>query len=179
MRAVLSSLALPEVEVIEGFAESVPLGDSIAEVVVSGSSFHWFDLDNALAEAARLLTSGGTLAFAWNHPDVSVGWVRRMSDAMLLRRPWRGDRPWSELVPASGLFGPVEQAEFTHVCSWPRSVLADYVRSYSAVGVLAAPEREKVVGRVEAALRAEPELAHADELHIPFRINAYRARTLG
>ena len=176
MRAVLDALSLPGVESVSGSAESVPLEDQAACAVVSGSSFHWFDLDAALCEAARLLVPGGTLAFAWNRPDHSVAWVRRMSEAMRRGQPWRGNRPWAELVAATGLFEPLEQAGFPHVLALSVNAIGDYVRSYSRVGMLPEPEREAAIAQVRSSLRAEPGLEAAEVLEMPFVVTAYRTR---
>jgi SAM-dependent methyltransferase len=174
MRAVLASLALPGVEAIAGSAEALPVGDHVADAVVSGSAFHWFDLDRTLSEAARVLVPGGTLAFAWNHRDDRIDWVRRMSEAIRQGDQWAGNRPWRELVEASGLFGPVERAEFTHVVAIPRGALGDHLRSYSLIGSLPPNEQEVVVARVDAVLAAEPTLDGSATLAMPFVIEGYR-----
>lgn len=172
MRAVLAGLGLPGVDAVNGSAESIPSSDRAADVVVSGSAFHWFELDRALVEAARVLRPGGTLAFAWNQKDERVDWVRRMNDAMRRGEPWMGDRPWAELVGASPLFGPVEHALFPHVAELPREGLSDYVCSYTGVASLPDPERAAVVESVEAIIAGE--LGAARTIGLPFVVDAYR-----
>ena len=46
---------LPEVRVSQAPAEEIPSGDRSYDVVVSAQAFHWFDLDKALPEIARVL----------------------------------------------------------------------------------------------------------------------------
>ena len=39
-------------------AEEIPLGDRSVDVVIAAQAFHWFDLDRALHEIARVLRPG-------------------------------------------------------------------------------------------------------------------------
>ena len=173
MRAVLTGLRLAGVEAVEGSAESIPLADASARAVVSGSAFHWFDLDRTLCETARVLGPGGTLAFAWNRKDVRAAWIRRVVEAMSRSERWMGDRPWAELVGASPLFGPVESAFFPHVVELARAQVADYVCSYATVVSLPDAERAAVVENVEAIV--EDEFGPASTIRLPFVVDAYRA----
>jgi len=172
MREVLAGLALPGVEITAGVAEQIPLPDGSADVVVSGSAFHWFDLERALDESARVLRPGGRLAFAWNQKDVRVAWVRSITDVMRRGEPWMGDRPWIELVGAHPSFRPPERARFAHAVELPRDRLADYVCSYTGVASLAAGERDAVVARVEAIVAEQH--GTATTIGIPFVVDAYR-----
>ncbi len=85
---------LPEVHSVPGRAEKLPLADASVDAVLAGQAMHWFDLDRALPEIARVLTPGGVLAGLWNVDDDRVGWVaelaiisKRKSSPTLLR--WR------------------------------------------------------------------------------------------
>ena len=85
---------LPEVRSVPGRAEELPLADASVDAVLAGQAMHWFDLDRALPEIARVLAPGGVLAGLWNVDDDRVGWVaelsaisRRKSSPTLLR--WR------------------------------------------------------------------------------------------
>src|ERR1700754_5087682 len=49
MRAKLAA-ALPEVEALEGTAQSIPLDDASVDAVVCAQSFHWFARHDALRE---------------------------------------------------------------------------------------------------------------------------------
>jgi ubiquinone/menaquinone biosynthesis C-methylase UbiE len=53
MRAKIAA-ALPDVAVIEGTAEAIPLGQHEVDAVVVGEAFHWFRTAAATAEIARV-----------------------------------------------------------------------------------------------------------------------------
>ena len=78
---------------------------------------HWFDLDRAMPEIARVLTPGGVLAGLWNVDDDRVDWVAELaeiskhnSSVTLLR--WReGDRELPSGAPHRGRFGEFRAAQ--------------------------------------------------------------------
>jgi SAM-dependent methyltransferase len=70
MREVLHA-ALPEIEVLDGTAEDIPLPDASVGAVVVAQAFHWFDPEPALAEVARVLEPQGRLGLVWHSPDRS------------------------------------------------------------------------------------------------------------
>jgi ubiquinone/menaquinone biosynthesis C-methylase UbiE len=70
MRAVLQG-ALPQIDVLDGTAEQIPLPDASVSAVVVAQAFHWFDAKPALAEIARVLEPQGRLGLVWHSPDRS------------------------------------------------------------------------------------------------------------
>src|SRR5262249_54933891 len=66
--AMLAELhrSLPAVRALPGSAESIPLPDASVDAVLSGNAMHWFDMDLAGPEIARVLAPGGVLAGLWN-----------------------------------------------------------------------------------------------------------------
>jgi SAM-dependent methyltransferase len=67
MRAVAAArlAELPDADsfrLVEGTAEDTGLPDGCADVVTASQAMHWFDLDRALPEIARLLRPGGVYA---------------------------------------------------------------------------------------------------------------------
>ena len=75
--AMLSELrgALPTVRALRGSAEAVPVPDASVDAVLAGNAMHWFDMDVAGPEIARVLVPGGILAGLWNVIDNRVDWV--------------------------------------------------------------------------------------------------------
>jgi len=62
--------AVPGVEIVEGWAEALPLDDATADAVTAAAAFHWFDLDRALPEFHRVLRPDGALAVVRNYRDL-------------------------------------------------------------------------------------------------------------
>jgi SAM-dependent methyltransferase len=59
----------PGIEFREGAAEAIPLPDASVDVVLVGSAIHWFDLDRAGPEIARVCRPGGILfVFEYQFP---------------------------------------------------------------------------------------------------------------
>ncbi|MFE4723757.1 class I SAM-dependent methyltransferase, partial [Streptomyces sp. NPDC056728] len=59
--AMLTELrrTLPTVRTLPGSAETLPLPDASVDAVVAGNAMHWFDMDVAGPEMARVLAPGG------------------------------------------------------------------------------------------------------------------------
>ena len=125
-QAMLTELrsALPDVRALPGSAEALPLPDASVDAVVAGNAMHWFDMDVAGPEIARVLAPGGTLAGLWNVMDDSVEWVAalaRVSGSAAIGprdtpASWRIETATAHLprTPAAVRFGFPEQAEFPH-----------------------------------------------------------------
>ena len=60
---------MPSVPSVPGSAEEIPLPDGSADAVLVGQAMHWFDMDRAMPEIARVLAPGGVLAGLWNTDD--------------------------------------------------------------------------------------------------------------
>lgn len=89
MGAQLTRL-LPEVRLLEGTAEAIPLPPASADVLVCAQAFHWFSTEAALAEIHRVLKPDGRLGLVWNVRDESVEWVAAITAIIT---PYEGDTP--------------------------------------------------------------------------------------
>ena len=54
----------PEVTVVAGSAERLPVRDGSVDVITVAAAFHWFDEESAVPELARVLRPEGVLAMA-------------------------------------------------------------------------------------------------------------------
>ena len=77
MRAVL-----PDLEILDGTAEAIPLGDGSVDAVTVAQAVHWFDLERAVPEMLRVLRPGGALVLVWSLPDQRVDWIQRFTAAI-------------------------------------------------------------------------------------------------
>ena len=154
---------------ILGSAEVIPLPDASADVATCAQSFHWFDLEVALPEIARVLRPQGRLALVWNARDDREPWVAELSRTIGAETVERGDV--EEPIEASGLFGPVEQAAFAWAQRLDRSTLRDLVLSRSYCATKAPTEREAILSEVAELF---DEHATGGEIELPYVTECYR-----
>jgi SAM-dependent methyltransferase len=162
---------------VEGSAEAIPLGDFEADAIVAGSSLHWFELDEALAEFRRVLRPGGWFGFGWNHRDTRQPTIARMQERVHeARPPWRSwwTLDWAKEVTSGGHFRDAEHARFEHVLDLPREALDDHLLSYSGLAGFPEDERRRLFGEVAEILDSDPSIRHGDRLLLPFVVDAYR-----
>lgn len=138
---------LPDVRATVGGAEEIPAGDASFDVVVSAQAFHWFDLDRALPEIARVLKPGGRLALVWNEQDGRIPWVRKLG--RIIGTQERENDPTDAIV-GCGRFGEVESATFKQWQVVDRESILDLARSRSNIAVLDDGPREALLDEVRA-----------------------------
>lgn len=78
MCRVLAS-RLPQVGVLRGAAEALPLADASIDAITCAQTWHWVDVETASREAARVVAPDGSLLLCWNTLDVTHPWVLRLS----------------------------------------------------------------------------------------------------
>ena len=163
--------AVPGVEAaVPGTAEAIPLPDASADVVTAAQAFHWFEVDAALPEIARVLRPSGVLALVWNARDDGAAWVGELSRAVRSETIEQSD--FVPELDASELFGPVEQASFSFVQTLDRQRLRDLVLSRSYCAALSAEERAPVLAEVERIFDAHSENG---EIELPYVTYCFRA----
>lgn len=174
MRAVLSRSA-PAAVVVEGTAEAIPLPDAEADALFVSSAWHWFDLDRAVPEIARVLRDGATLGVLGTGMDRSVAWVAALRG--LHRSPGPGARRWREgLNLPEG--SPFETPERHHL-RWTQEMPVDDVLSllgtYSAVIVAPPADQELITEHARALLAEHPATRGRDPIPVPMGTYAWRA----
>ncbi len=171
-RAMLDRLEanLPGVRTAVVHAEELPVADRSVDAVLAAQAFHWFDLERALPEIARVLKPGGRLGLAWNQRDESIPWVRRLGTLIgtqeQLREPARA-------IADSGLFGDVEEATYPHWQQVDRRSIQDLVLSRSNVAVLDDEARAAKLAEVVAFY--DDYGRGMDGMQLPYRCRCFRS----
>jgi len=167
----------PDVPVVAGTAEAMPLAEESLDAVTIAQAFHWFDAERAFRELARVLRRGGRVGIVWNARDRSEPWVDelwRIMDRFEKRAPWRDHENWhdSALGDRPG-FGELHAAEFHHE---QRLSVEDVVQRFASVSHIAALDdagRDAVLDQVRDVLATHPDTVGRQELAIPYRVDAY------
>lgn len=133
--------SLPAVPTLRAVAERVPFRSGSFDLITVGTAFHWFEPEASLIEAHRALRTGGMLALMWNVRDETTPWVRELTELVESRtagRPYvdHRERPWADVVDASGMFGEVRTESFSNPVSTTVQGVLDRVRSTSFVALL-------------------------------------------
>jgi SAM-dependent methyltransferase len=165
--AMLTELrrALPTVHALPGSAEAVPLPDASVDAVLAGNAMHWFDMNVAGPEIARVLEPDGILAGLWNVFDDRVDWVaglERISGSAAIGprdtfSSWRAVTAEAHLPNrGSAQFGSPEQAEFTHGHRRTADSLVATFATKAGMLVMPEQEREATLSRIRAFLGGRP-----------------------
>jgi SAM-dependent methyltransferase len=178
--AMLAELrrALPDVRSQSGKAEDIPLPDASVDAVLCGQAAHWFDMDLALPEIARVLTPGGVFAGLWNLDDDRVDWVAGLSRVCPLGSTvsdWLAEpHVWPRPAAGGAAFRAGEQAEFEHGQRQTADSLVATIATHSRQLVMDPAERRLLLDRVHDYLRSRPETA-AGEFRMPMLTGVLRS----
>lgn len=179
MRATFHRL-LPDVALVAGTAEALPLAAGSFDAMTVAQAWHWFDHERANAEAGRVLRKGGRLGLVWNARDRTEPWVDEVwsiMDRVEKRAPWRDHENWrdSALQAAMPGFGALHETEFRHAQRITPEGVVQRVASVSHVAVLAEPERDAVLGEVRDVLATHPAVRGRETVEIPYRVDCFWA----
>lgn len=161
----------PEVEVLEGSAERIPLDDASVNTVIVAQAFHWFDAAAAAAEIERVLTPGGGLGVVWNAWDESVPWVAELQ-ALIHRHagetPRQQTSGWAQVVQDSGRFTALTERVFANLVKSDLEALLARVASTSYIAALPRSERGLVLQSARALVGSDPLTRGRDEIETPY-----------
>jgi SAM-dependent methyltransferase len=162
---------LPDTRTTRASAEELPVPDRSVDVVVAAQSFHWFDLERALPEIARVLRPGGHLALVWNLRNEKIPWVRKLG--ALIGNQELLAKDIAEPLVHSGLFGFVEDATFPFWQDVNRETIQDLVLSRSNIALLDDDGREAKLAEVLAFY--DDYGRGMDGMRLPYDSHCYRA----
>jgi ubiquinone/menaquinone biosynthesis C-methylase UbiE len=173
MREQLSEV-LPDIDVLDGTAEAIPLEDGSRDAVTVAQAFHWFKFDEAIAEIGRVLRPGGGLAILFNQRDERVEWVKTWNDVI----EWHSRRisyyqttDWTAVLGSGGFTG-IGHATVEWTQTLTRDLLASRVRSVSYIAESPANVQQEYVDSVLA-------LAHDfdESFPLPYVTHVWFAKT--
>lgn len=162
---------LPQVRATAGRAEAIPLPGGSVDAVLAGQAAHWFDLDLAIPEIARVLAPGGVFAGLWNADDDRVGWVAGLHQVsgranVISYSTFAADEHDDVASWMAGrggeLFAPPEVAGFGHGQVRTAESLIKTMRTHSKFLIMEPDERERVFGAVAQYLAATPQTASGE-----------------
>jgi SAM-dependent methyltransferase len=167
--AMLTELrqALPAVRALPGSAEAIPLPDGSVDAVLAGNAMHWFDMDTAGPEIARVLAPGGVLAGLWNLMDDRVDWVAGLAEVGGPEAIGSRDTPAAWRVTIADLhlsahFSPGEQAEFANGQQRTADSLVETFGTKAGILVMPPDERTRRLATMRDYLANRPETADGE-----------------
>lgn len=166
--------ALPGVEVRARAASDTGLADGAADLVACAQAFHWFDDAGSVAEIARILRPGGTLALIWNMRDDRVPWVAALSrliDGYAGATPRHQTGHWTWILKDPRFHLARELVE-GNPHRMPRDGLFARVLSTSYIARLPEAEKARLQARI-AALLEDHGLGTAEEITLPYVSRLY------
>jgi SAM-dependent methyltransferase len=154
MRAVFARV-LPNVEILTGSTEAIQLPDASVDAVTIGEAFHWFRVEETLAEVHRVLRPGGGVAMVWKPWDAEDPVLRAVGEIVRRRFGLQPPSDWRDRFDLQ-LFGPIEEAAFREPCELTADQLVDWVASTSSVATASAADRAAITAEVRALARTGP-----------------------
>jgi SAM-dependent methyltransferase len=180
MRAVFQR-TVPDVALLDGTAEEIPLPDGCADAVVSAQAFHWFRPRPTLRELRRVLRPRGSVGLVWN-TRADDGWSGRLTRLLkehgyLSRGRTDGDGAWARAFrsPGSG-FTRVRYRTFPHAQWGPPQLFVDRALSVSYIANLPPARRRETARAVRKLLATDPETRGRSRIRLPMQTELYWTR---
>lgn len=168
----------PDLRWIEGVGEATGCPDDSYDLVTFGSSFNVCDRPKALQEAVRILKAGGWFACMWNHRLLSDPVQSRIEaiigDAIPAYSYGTRREDQTDIIDASGLFGPVVQVSGRVMHSQTIEECVEAWRSHATLERQAGAAFPDIVAKIAAYL----ESLGTSSLAIPYTTHIWLAQSL-
>ena len=144
---------LPRCARLPGLPRRYRCPTAAVDAALCGQALHWFNLERALPEIARVLVPGGTLGGLWNSDDDRVDWVAGLQEAAdgaaspSLSRRRSEAASWGPEQFGRALFTPTERAEFPNAQRLTADSLVSLIGTHSQVLVMEPGDTDPLLAR--------------------------------
>lgn len=167
---------LPEVELLAGTAESIPLADASVDAVICAQAFHWFNADKALPEIHRVLKPAGKLGLIWNQRQGSDEWEIELEKILAPLRPSFMNQDavqWKQYFHQSAFFDELQEACSLLPMQQSPAELLERMASISFVAALPPLEKSEVLQRIEDLLSFHASTTGRELIEYTYRTEVY------
>lgn len=165
MRERLAARLPANTRCLAGRAEQIPLPDDCVDVVLVAQAWHWFNIELAVPEIARVLKPGGQLSLLWNIRDERVAWVAELSRILQVVVPSNLN---SENPVIGSPFGPIERCDVEWTATLDPATLLDMVASRSYFITSSLDRQATTLDAVQDLLETHPQLTGSTTIEMPY-----------
>ncbi|MCI4364778.1 MAG: class I SAM-dependent methyltransferase [Thermoplasmata archaeon] len=175
---------VPDVPIVEGTAEKIPLPSGSVDAVVVAQAFHWFRGRLALREIARVLRPGGLLVLVWNTRDDRYRWSRELTAIIegaggprIYAAAHGGDTLWRRpFRRGASPFTGLKKRTFPHVQDAPPGTFLARALSVSLVAAQPPSVRRRVAREVRTLLATDPQTRGRELIRLTYRTELFWCR---
>jgi SAM-dependent methyltransferase len=171
--------SIPDITVVNGIAEDIPIEDEGVDIVTVGQAFHWFNGQQALKEIYRILKPSGKLYLFWQLRDVErcpwLGMMNKIIDQWQpLGHPHYQTMKWQDAFNnTSSIFSPLIYEQVSHEQYVAIDILLDRILSSSFISCLSEDDRRIALDDVITMINHHPETVGRTELLVPYQTHIY------
>jgi SAM-dependent methyltransferase len=164
-------------------AEQLALRDGALDALVGYQAFHWFDMQLALREIARVVRPGGGVVMVWNARDQSSDWIAQWTHivhSMSDGQPYNDYRShdWRAVFAANGSFSPLHYELVDNPQLTTPTAVIERTRNTSFVGALPPERQQPLLDAVQTLLDTHLDVAGRSEFTMPNQTHIWSTRRL-
>lgn len=166
----------PEVQIMFGTAEEIPLESCSVDFVLCAQAFHWFNAPVAIQEIYRILKPNGGLGLLWNVRDESFDWVRRLTEII---DPYEDGAPrykkmyWKQAFDETNYFSKLNHQSFSYIQDGSIETIVDRIASISFISTLPDKTRQQILSDVRELIATHPQTKNTNIINLPYKTDVY------